>query len=270
MKLTREEVRERRFGKFVLPKKGHVNCIVAFIDILGFTSLVRHASQDERMLDAAYSIVRILSLEEERSRQFRVEAQKLDIEYDFNISVFSDCFALSLQDKGAKSALLFIKQLGHILQELIKQGYLMRGGVTSGKLYHNNNAIFGESLIQAVELEKDASRMPRIIVSKEVFAKFSLAIESSVSNELEKHYILSYGDGNEYLNYLYPYWDQGSLGMSDFLALRKKIIDELDNNKDSDIFQKWLWFANYFNKAISIDSSIELAYGSKIDLAEFI
>lgn len=72
--------------------------------------------------------------------------------------------------------------INHIQQAIscaIRNGFLVRGAITVGKLYHTDGVIFGPALVQAFELEKQA-KYPRVIVSNEI-------INSLQKHEAEKY-----------------------------------------------------------------------------------
>jgi hypothetical protein len=47
--------------------------------------------------------------------------------------------------------------------ELLCLGYFVRGAIALGKLYHDDEMVFGDALVRAYELETSVARFPRIL-----------------------------------------------------------------------------------------------------------
>ena len=54
--------------------------------------------------------------------------------------------------------------------ELLKLGFLTRGAIVLGELYHRESCVFGPALIRAVEMEKNEAFYPRILVHDDVIS----------------------------------------------------------------------------------------------------
>ncbi len=100
----------------------------------------------------------------------RVEVFRGALEVQFG--AFSDHFVFSLPDAFAGRILNAASKL---ILDLLHIGFLVRGAVVLGKLYHRDNIIFGPALLEAVEMEEREAFYPRILVSDSVIehcAKF--------------------------------------------------------------------------------------------------
>lgn len=133
--------------------------IVAFIDILGFESLVRDLEKDERLHQRLqYALqdikrVKISSLNENT-------AQK-----DLEVSVFSDCVAISAERDNYHGV---IWTAIHLQSSLLVLGILTRGGISKGGLVHEDDILYGEGMIKAYKLESKAAIYPRILIDREI------------------------------------------------------------------------------------------------------
>ena len=133
--------------------------IVAFIDILGFESLVRDLEKDERLhRRLQYALqdikrVKISSLTENT-------AQK-----DLEVSVFSDCVAISAERDNYHGV---IWTAIHLQSSLLVLGILTRGGISKGGLVHEDDILYGEGMIKAYKLESKAAIYPRILIDLEI------------------------------------------------------------------------------------------------------
>ncbi len=208
--------------------------VVAFIDILGFESLVRNLEDDDflhrRLHDALQNIkhVRISSL------------RGITAQYNLEVSVFSDCIAISAEpDKYHEVIWTAI----HLQSSLLVLGILARGGVSIGKLVHEDDILYGEGMIKAYKLESKAAIYPRILVDgsiidltsenyRSVFFQqdtdglwilnpFSIGLTPGGANELA-------ADG----------WDPHEVGLE---QLKTHIDQSISKLKEPDQIAKWNW-----------------------------
>jgi hypothetical protein len=88
---------------------------------------------------------------------------------DVQFGAFSDNILLSMPSSfGAR----ITGQVPSLIRTLLRQGFLLRGAVTIGDLYHNESAVFGKPLVEAVELEKKAE-YPRILIDQKAICKIN-------------------------------------------------------------------------------------------------
>ncbi len=143
--------------------------IVAFADTLGWTT----ATMDETKYDLQLDILKSLA---KHARSFSPETKDMlkttrgidpltiqehaGIEFSF----FSDSFAISAPTSSGQRTFGI---LAWVCDKLLHKGFLVRGGIALGKLYHRDRIICGPALIEAVELEKAAS-YPRCLCSRDV------------------------------------------------------------------------------------------------------
>jgi hypothetical protein len=135
--------------------------VLAYVDILGWsdacaTETPRIAEAAEIIHSAAGENSRYRKAELERTYPGRVNPMFLAVEF----GAFSDNFVVSKPaDFGTR-----IFAVADVCRRLLRLGFLTRGGVTAGPVYHSDNVVFGPALIEAVALEKEAI-FPRILCS---------------------------------------------------------------------------------------------------------
>jgi hypothetical protein len=155
---------------------------VAFIDILGFKKIISNYDQNEHSI--ALKVLK-KALEEAISKSVeRIEEPstpgiwgvnpyyknfKALIEY----RMFSDCFCISLPyfnnpkdfavQFGSLSLTIRIFQL-----LLLQNGIRVRGGISFGSYYADNNMLFSGALVKAYNLESKYANYPRIIIDQEI------------------------------------------------------------------------------------------------------
>jgi hypothetical protein len=134
---------------------------VAFVDILGFSDIVRNS---ERSPHQAMALVRVL--ERIRARSLGGAADDLFGD-DFKVQSFSDTIVLSekVTETGLKWLLYSVADL---TLDLLAQGILTRGGITKGLMYHSEGVAFGPAFLSAYYLESTIAKYPRVVVDRSV------------------------------------------------------------------------------------------------------
>lgn len=99
---------------------------------------------------------------------------------DRRITIFSDSIIVSYPIERMY-ALLF--ELRQIIQVLSSCGYLVRGGVSFGKLYHTEKIVVGPAMIEAYDLENKVAKTPRVILNQKYIDK------ANESNDQFKNYV---------------------------------------------------------------------------------
>src|ERR1700756_3728702 len=62
-------------------------------------------------------------------------------------------------------------RMGMIAARAFALGFLIRGGIALGGLYHSSDIVFGEALIDAYRLESKVAVYPRILISPTVLRR---------------------------------------------------------------------------------------------------
>jgi hypothetical protein len=141
---------------------------VAFVDILGFSEKVRQSA----IPNGRISLVQLLKALEHPTPAGPDQIVVVRIgdisKSGHRMTYFSDSIAISTEptEAGLFHLVNHVEKIGWRLLEL---GFLCRGAVTRGLLYHRDNAIVGPALIEAYDLEKNKAKTPRIIVRDEIF-----------------------------------------------------------------------------------------------------
>lgn len=154
---------------------------VAFIDLLGFSALVRtSAGSAEKQAAIVEAIGRL------KDTACRNPATQLLVTY------FSDCLVISSQHSpaGLHSMLLSIKT---IVENLLVVDVLVRGGLAIGDIHHDDQFMFGPGMLEAYEIERDQARHPMVMVSPQVRSDVEQARFGHMlvhdSNESDRHYV---------------------------------------------------------------------------------
>ncbi len=238
------------------------NRVTAFIDILGFKKLADNNTK-ETLLN---SITPFLF-----SERFIKDCQNKIMVATF----FSDSLVLSSDEKNISDLLSEIRTL---INECTLHGLFLRGGVTIGRLYHNNNIIFGPAMNCAYKLESEFAVYPRILLSEEVFRLVITKCPMKVDNgsKIGRIYdeycdfskaedLFRDDDGLYFLNPFPrsfvpgPFYKKSITTPLEFIQYYKGEIEGKLKEYKSDlkIFRKYYWLAKKFNKYYKSESTID-------------
>jgi hypothetical protein len=183
-------------------------------------------------------------------------------------STFSDhiVFSFPLQSTQSylgderMSAFIILHGFQHLLAvvaaEALQIGFLIRGGATIGKLYHADGVIFGEALIEAVNLEERTAIYPRVVLSNRITKRSPEWTQSL--------YTLKDDDGICYVDYfrnmLFKSATPGTstsewnADMKSWLECVVPIIggklQEFEAKNKLNELAKWTWFAKRFRASL--------------------
>lgn len=235
------------------------DCIVTFIDILGFRSIVSKSPPKE--------IQEIVGLVQQLAGSGEEKIAKKDgFDRDDDIpwtrtTFFSDSVVrVRPYDTKIHDGSLFheLLNLVHAQAELAHRGIFIRGGLTVGKLYLRDNVLFGPAMVQAYDLESKFANYPRIVIDPDVIDAFKTdarlrSDDNSSKEELKSvRKLLKRGDdGLYYVDYLYAFREE----MDDYeefplflTRVKNHIVSNANAAKENlSVLQKYLWAAKYLN-----------------------
>lgn len=184
--------------------------IVAFIDILGFKNIIRKSEKDLGKLKTINKVLQYLKDHESHSlwgielMEIDEDVQKkgmekFDISGRISCTCFSDSIVVSVQtghEDVNEVASSLIAKLALIGGQLMKEGILIRGGITIGNLIHSGNGVvMGQAFIEAYELEVKVSKFPRIVLSNKLLQKLNYPLTSKHDRYPYHQYLSRYDDG---------------------------------------------------------------------------
>src|ERR1700741_890970 len=107
---------------------------VVFLDILGFSEIVKSTAHNEYQLHAL-----IAALEKINSRE--EEADKIE-QFDLRFQTFSDSIVMSVDDD--MTALIYLlSSIKSVALDLLGNGLLLRGAISKGALHHVGAVMLG-------------------------------------------------------------------------------------------------------------------------------
>lgn len=125
--------------------------VVAFVDILGFSDMVRSDCENKNGSLKFFEILKNINLETKEIT-------------GCSITQFSDSviFSLPLEEENYVK---MIQILSEYQYKLLCNSIICRGAMAYGKHYTKNDFMFSQALIEAYQLECMEAKYPRIIIS---------------------------------------------------------------------------------------------------------
>lgn len=252
--------------------------IVAFIDILGFSNLVRKAESGEDItleeLLAAVACLRGSKVGDEILKNGPVYCHKspfCDDKLDYCITQVSDSVVISCEATPV-GAVNIVHHCFSIVYNLLNKNLLCRGYINIGNLYHSGHTIIGSAYMEAVSKEKHVkafsksesdSGVPFVEVDKKI-----VDLVNSLGDQcIRKSFRMSvFGDGK--LHAIYPFErmlgiqrfgvsgnieeDRNSLALikDELKAFLKKAATYIDA-EDERAYKKFAYYCDALNAEIA-------------------
>lgn len=236
--------------------------IVLYLDILGFQSKVNESLSSQKVFDSIYK-----ALSNIYSDKFKNENGPMKgTDYGTQISVFSDNIVFSELYENKGSWFGFLYSIYWLINEILWDGFLTRGAIVIGDLYHNEKIVFGPALNEAYRLESEVAIYPRVVFQKDTMDEgLKTALYGDIDEDIKYlDYIISFDeDGLFFVNNLSKKHDFDDEETYVGLLFRvKKIIEEGLTNKDIKVKTKYEWLKQKYNELY--DSDIDARAPGKI------
>lgn len=152
--------------------------IVVFFDVLGWKGLIYEAGDDPEKIGRIALIPRLLN------SLPVLEAAEKGGQLGSRITNFSDCCVVSIPfiEDHLPS---FIYGLSNIFIGCALEGFLLRAGLTIGKIHHEDKIVFGPAMNKAYTLESTGV-YPRIIIDPDIPALKNSKIPKTMISKDEK------------------------------------------------------------------------------------
>jgi hypothetical protein len=219
---------------------------VAFIDVLGFKSLVNNAVADSKSRDALDILVGILGAVVPYLDSGVAKTMPQDL-IPKHLYV-SDCVVLSAPLSTPNIAYanysgleILVMRVIQITQLLFDFGYLVRGGIAIGPLWQIDSNVVGPAYQEALGLEKVAGT-PRVILSER-----AETLWRSVSQRQGNLMCIDY-EGKLMVNGLHTFYIPPKYGL-DISAAHSRftavILENLNAGHAASVAEKWEWMQRY-------------------------
>lgn len=231
--------------------------VVALIDILGFKEAIKKIEADNGKSVLADVLAALSYLQDTKDKAYNTLAfefigKRLPSETT-EVATFSDHIVVSDTLENLTSVLF---KAATISRGLLLRGLLCRGAVTYGKFYHNNAVLFGNALLEALEIESTKAIYPRIVASDQIVAKYA-EFESTQKINLPKR-LRQDTDGVWFIPPFAPPFVAAQIE-SFFAYARKFIVDGINAHPDNPrIIEKYRWLAAQFNQSKYSSTPIDI------------
>ncbi|MBQ7373282.1 MAG: hypothetical protein IJW64_01800 [Clostridia bacterium] len=234
---------------------------VAFLDILGFKSLLKDLSCED-----IFSIFEVLHKKANGMRnQNGVEIKAYDY---IHHTILSDSIVLYIRSDidDAFAALIDIcNKLQYSLANRDKP-ILLRGGIEVGDLFYENDIIYGNGLSSAYLLENNLAKYPRIIFTGDTLKK---GLKNTKYMFVDMEGIMRpYQEDDDalyYTDYFSPdFWDTDTL-IQYYDRLLGVCNEQLNQAIEEGLRSKYLWLKKKVERAIKIHSSVAEYYRKRTE-----
>lgn len=238
-----------------LHKIWHTPHYVTFLDILGFSALVRRIREEPELfflIREALSGISQYSARLVNSQPIMPTGERIHL---VRAKHFSDSIILSAPAEPL-GCLLVIEGTAELVTTLLRLGVLVRGGIAHGQLFHDESVVFGEGLIAAYRLESEFADFPRVLIERDVAETMSrLDIDFGGIGPISE-LSMQEQDSQLALDFLHPkvltsVARKQHESLSDFLAAIAATLNaELRRDLSKGVRRKLDYLAAYFNRAL--------------------
>jgi hypothetical protein len=268
---------------------GYEDCIVSFIDVLGFRELLKKPAADViRIL----TILRKFASADDRRPNTRQAKELRATSRAFSESVSDAVVRIRVYDTQYRDGAFFheLIDLLHAQVDCVNNDVLVRAGVAIGRAHVGANGegpIFGDAMARAYRIESEEAIYPRIVVDDDAYQAFlndeRLRSEDNDLDEERAHVdrLLCIGeDGTRYIDYL-----RAALGECDceidyydFLRRHADLIRSGLNTTKGRVRRKYVWLSRYHDQVVGElltgfrrgDAAAEFERSWEVDPVEFL
>lgn len=241
----------------------------AFLDVLGFSERMRASYQNKeanKLLQQFHTTfdnqIKILKSDEKESFLY--------------FKSFSDNILLAYPrfSRDMESEFGFILWSISAYQfEMALQGFFIRGGLSVGQLFIDDNSVYGQALLDAYELESKIAINPIIVLCNKTMSLVDQHLSYYSDNSApQMRDILVNADGRYFINYLSECvieTDEGDELNTMTLKKHKEQIEHalIQYNNQPTVFAKFSWLSAYHNYFCESVSSYP-GYSDKLKISD--
>lgn len=150
--------------------------IVAFVDILGFKTIIEDSVCDTNLRRKVLEATEIIH----SRREGQIEGTQ--------VTTFSDSAVISYPLNMRNALFYTIIDIIHLQLELGNKGIMLRGGIAIGDVYHDDDIVFGPAMNEAYFLESKVAKFPRVVIRKETLEEGFVNTEGLSKYEIETNW----------------------------------------------------------------------------------
>lgn len=228
-----------------------VNSVVCAIDILGFSQMIMDSCRDGYGSKLLKEINYLIN----KNKQCIIPNKYSE----GKIKIFTDNMVVGypVKDDGEVELDEILDNVSEYQFNLSLEGLFVRGGISIGDFYINDDIVFGPALLDAHNTESKLACYPRIVLDDKTVEKLQKHINYyDVAPQQNK--ILIDNDGRWFLNYLntiFRYYTECNneyeferIQLELLLRHKEKTEEMLSIHKENTrVWDKYVWIANYHN-----------------------
>lgn len=235
--------------------------LVAFLDVWGWRHAIERSQNDPELvkvlglgLSALRGQVDLISWEQDHGDEAGWPG-------DPQATQFSDCIVLSTRPDFAGETHL-ISSIGLVCTIFLRNGFLVRGGVTIGEMYHRDGLAYGPALTHAYDLESKEAKYPRVILDKGIAKIWGQGAKYFHKDGTPLGYGKTWrklpNDDWVFLDFLQP-MNAKTFETPNAESVRRTLnparvtlqrgLSEHQHNRS--VLEKYRWFAEYYNSLVA-------------------
>ncbi|WP_250479641.1 MULTISPECIES: hypothetical protein [unclassified Caballeronia] len=225
--------------------------IVLFLDFLGFRELVDRTTREPGALARIVEAMEVIG---------KIGSDNRDVLESQRITQFSDSVVVSYLVTERSAVFWLLLEIALHVIRLAEMGFLVRGGVTVGQLYHSSRHVMGPAMNEAYRLESQVAKYPRIVVDPKMLTVARRARNLDNSAHEEEAYVRAFLtpdlDGHLFLDYVS--WESvvdvvggDNEFYGDYLGKLGTLIRDGLRHDDPRVQEKYLWLQRQYARAIA-------------------
>lgn len=228
--------------------------LILFLDFLGFREIVSQTASDSAALERLVSALNAIGRIDEDAV---AESRK--------VTQFSDSVVVSYRVDEMSGVFWLLDAMAMTIIDLASRGYLLRGAVTVGDLYHDDRHVVGPAMVVAYEMESRQAIVPRVIIDPEVVNVAREYQGDMHTPKDEEDYVRSFiandEDGELYFDYVSWQSVVEVVGAEDdayggYLARIGQLLEQGLQHSDPRVLRKYLWLHRHYTAAIDLFEAI--------------
>ncbi len=223
---------------------------VVFLDVLGFSALIRDAERQPPKRDELFGIFTVLNDHVKFDNQAVSGEVPNDVKPNYIFISDSIIFSAPLLHGKYDGLAIVVAKTIQIAHKLLQVGYLLRGGINIGSVWHMPSNIFGTGYIDAWCAQENANH-PRVVLTDAARAHWQEKLQPLIGELCVED-----ADGKLIVDTLNPYYlgditqIHGGIEQQ-FIAYRVRIQQQQNEFAEgTSPRQKWDWAAAFFDRAI--------------------
>jgi nitroreductase len=220
--------------------------LISYFDVLGFRGAIE--SWSPQRIETVLTQLLWLSSHDARLRRATSRGLSTFSDHVVRTTALGD-----LSDKDLSDTIEFeLSQIQLIQANLAAKGIFLRGGVTRGLIYIDDELVFGPGLVRAYELENNVAKHPRVVVDENVVAGIAAnaRVEGDSVGRPYLHLLVQDDEGVWSTNYLLVGDDLRE--RLNFTKLHANILRKaLTEPSEPKVIAKYRWLARLHNKVVA-------------------